>query len=289
MNRHHFFALAAPVFWSISGVTVRLMESATDWQINFYRCASLAGFVAVVLLLRYKYRLFQIIRAAGIKGLGAGVLLSGAMLCNIVALIHTSVANAVLLMATGPIFAAVLGRFVLGERTSWRLWISIGLALTGIVVMVGGGIGRGSLYGDLIALVGVGFFGCYAVTLRLGKATDMSPAVLHAGLSGALAAGLIVLISGQGFSAPTTDIALCIMLGIFQVGIGSVLFAVAAQSVPAVNLTLYALGEPVLAPLWTFVGVGEIPATATFLGGSILFVALLFQVLTDSKSARSDT
>jgi drug/metabolite transporter (DMT)-like permease len=79
------------------------------------------------------------------------------------------------------------------------------------------------------------------------------------------------------------------MLGIFQVGIGSVLFAVAAQSVPAVNLTLYALGEPVLAPLWTFVGVGEIPATATFLGGSILFVALLFQVLTDSKSARSDT
>ena len=81
------------------------MEGATEWQINFYRCASLVGFVVVILLLRYKYRVFRVIQAAGLKGLWAGVLLSGAMLCNIVALIHTTVANAVLLMATAPIFA----------------------------------------------------------------------------------------------------------------------------------------------------------------------------------------
>ena len=289
MNRHHIFALAAPVFWSISGITVRLMEGATEWQINFYRCASLVGFVVVILLLRYKYHVFRVIQAAGLKGLWAGVLLSGAMLCNIVALIHTTVANAVLLMATGPIFAALLGRIILGERTSWQLWISISLALIGILVMVGGGIGQGSLYGDLIALVGVAFFGCYAVALRVGRTTDMSPAVLHAGLCGALSAWLILFFNGQGFTAPPADIALCIMLGIVQVGIGSVLFALAAQSVPAVNLTLYALGEPVLAPLWTYVGIGEVPAGTTFLGGGILLIALFFQVLNEWNNSRAPT
>jgi len=49
--------------------------------------------------------------------------------------------------------------------------------------------------------------------------------------------------------------------------------------VPAVGLTLYALGEPLLAPLWAWIGVGEAPVALTFVGGSILMCGLLLYVL----------
>ena len=278
MGRHHLFAIAAPVFWSISGITVRFMESATAWQINFYRSLSLAAFVFVFLLVRYGAGSHRMLKESGSKAIVAGLILSGAMVCNIVALVHTTVANAVLVMAGGPILAAVIGRIVLKEETSPMLWISIGLTLVGIVVMVGGNYREDRLIGDLVALLGVVFFGFYAVAIRYGKSTDMTPAVMFGVISGAFVAGVMCFVTNTGFSAPVTDIYLCLMLGIFQLGIGSVLFAIAAQSVPAVGLTLYALGEPLLAPLWAWVGVGEAPGFLALVGGGILISGLLLHV-----------
>ena len=214
----------------------------------------------------------------GIVAILAGLILSGAMICNIVALVHTTVANAVLVMAAGPVFAAVIGGIILKEKVSPVLWLSIFLALIGIAVMVGGNYSQDRLFGDLVALLGVVFFGFYAVTIRYGKATDMTPAVMFAGISGAVVTGLICLESNTGFSVPVNDFYLCLMLGIFQLGIGSVLFAIAAQSVPAVGLTLYALGEPVLAPLWAWLMVGETPSILTVVGGGVLICGLLLHV-----------
>ena len=117
---------------------MRFMESASAWQINFYRSSSLAVFVFLFLVIRYGSKTRLILKESGSRALFAGLILSGAMICNIVALLHTSVANAVLVMAAGPIFAAVIGGIVLKEKISPILWVSIVLALVGIAVMVGG-------------------------------------------------------------------------------------------------------------------------------------------------------
>ena len=279
MGRHHLFAILAPIFWSVSGITVRFMESATAWQINFYRSSSMAVFVFLYLIIRYRSGMHRMLKESGVVGILSGLILSGAMICNIVALVHTTVANAVLVMAAGPVLAAVIGGIVLKEKTSPILWVSIFLALTGIAVMVGGNYSQDRLFGDLVALLGVVFFGFYAVAIRFGKATDMTPAVMFGGISGAVVAGLICFVTKTGFSIPAMDFYLCLLLGIVQLGIGSVLFAIAAQSVPAVGLTLYALGEPVLAPLWAWFGVGEAPGFLTLVGGSILICGLLLHVL----------
>ena len=278
MGRHHFFAILAPIFWSVSGIGVRFIESATAWQINFYRSSSMAMFVFLYLIIRYRFGLLRILKESGVVSIVAGLILSGAMICNIVALVHTTVANAVLVMAAGPVLAAVIGGILLKEKTRPILWVSIFLALVGIAVMVGGNYSQDRLFGDLVAMLGVVFFGFYAVSIRYGKAIDMTPAVMFGGISGAVVAALICVTTKTGFSIPAMDFYLCFLLGIVQVGIGNVLFAVAAQSVPAVGLTLYALGEPVLAPLWAWLGVGEAPSFLTLVGGSILMCGLLLHV-----------
>ena len=278
MERHYVFAIVAPIFWSLAGVIVKSLEQATEWQINFYRCGSLAIFVALLTLLRYRHSTLVVIRSGGMKALLAGALLSGAMICNIVALKYTTVAVAVLVMAAAPIFAALLGRVFLSEAVGIRGWISVALGVVGLAIMVGGRLQLGDTLGVAVAILGIMFFGAYTVSLRVGKMLDMTPAVLYGGVIGALVGMSMSFVTGVGLAIPLVEAFWCTLLGIVQLGIGSVLFALAAQTVPAVQLTIFALGEPLLAPLWAWVGIGEVPSGATMIGGAVLFSALGFQV-----------
>ena len=207
----------------------------------------------------------------------AGAFIAVAYVGNIVAVMHTTVANAMLLMAVAPLVAAVTARIVLGERLSKAVLAGIVLAALGIAIIVGGGVTRGGLYGDIVALTTVMFLGFYAVTLRRKPGVDMVPAVLYSGIFAAVVGGVAALATGTGLAASARDIGFCVFLGVAQIGIGGILFAMAARTVPAAQLTLYALLEPVLQPLWTWLGVGEVPAGATFLGGAIILVAVLLQ------------
>ena len=262
---------------------VKSLEQATEWQINFYRCASLALFVALVTLIRYRRSAFGVLRAGGSKVIVAGALLSGAMLCNIVALKYTTVAVAVFVMAAAPIFAALLGRLFLGERASPRVWVSIAMAVVGIGIMVGGRLQIGDTLGVAVAVLGILFFGVYAVMLRVGKNIDMTPAVLYGGIIGTLISMAVSMGTGVGLMIPWIEALWCSLLGVVQLGLGSVLFALAAQGVPAVQLTLFALGEPLLAPVWVWLVLGDVPTVATLTGGAILFAALALQISAAKK------
>jgi DME family drug/metabolite transporter len=266
------------VFWSITGIVVRLLEQTDEWQATFYRSSTLAIFLVFYLLWKYPSTIFLVFGRAGFKGVIAGACVGLAMGCNIVAITHTSVANATLMMAAGPIIAALVGRVVLGERVSVVTWVSILLACIGIAVMVGGNPLEGGLYGDVIGLLGMVGFGCYVVVLRTGKNVDMTPAVFYAGVFSAAFAAGVVYYQGHSLDIPMVEAMMCSFLGVVQLGIGSILFAIASSVVPAVELTLIALGEPMLAPIWVWLFIGEVPATTTLIGGSVLLCSVLLHL-----------
>ena len=286
--RNRLLALFAPIFWSLTGLVVRLIEEMDEWQINFYRSTSLAVFLLVYLVIKYRGDFWFVIRASGRKAMLGGVFIGIAMFCNIIAMQHTSIANATMVMATGPVVAALMGWFMLGERVSRMTWLAIALAALGLTIMVSGNPIPGSMFGDLIALFGMFGFGLYAIVLRTGKSVDMTPAVLYAGIFSALPSAIMAMTIGHGLAAPAQEIAMSAGLGVFQLGIGSIMFAVASSTVPAVELTLFALGEPLLAPVWVWLGVGEVPSSASFIGGGMLFVALMVHVFTNKPERVED-
>lgn len=283
MKRHYVFAITAPLFWSLAGVVVKSLEQATEWQINFYRCLSLALFVAAVTVIRYRRSTLTVLRMGGLKTFMSGVLLSGAMLCNVVALKYTTVAVAVFVMAAAPILAALLGRLFLGEEVRARVWLSIAMAILGIGIMVGGRLQIGDTVGVAVAILGIVFFGVYAVSLRIGKNVDMTPAVFYGGAIGTAVSLSASIGTGVGLAIPWIEAMWCSLLGVVQLGLGSVLFALAAQGVPAVQLTLFALGEPLLAPVWVWLMLGDVPTGTTLVGGAVLFAALALQVSASRK------
>lgn len=272
--RNRLLAILAPVFWSITGLVVRLLEQADEWQVNFYRSSSLALFLLAYLVFRYRRHTFAVIRASGKKAILGGVCIGIAMFFNMIAMQHTTIANATMVMAIGPIIAALFGWVLLGEAVSKMTGLAIVMAGVGLTIMVGGNPIDGSLFGDLIALFGMCGFGLYAVVLRHGKAVDMTPAVLWAGIFSALPAAFVALTFGNGLALPLEEVAMCVGLGVFQLGIGSILFAIASATVPAVELTLFALGEPLLAPIWVWLAVDEVPSVSSFIGAGILLMAL---------------
>jgi putative spermidine/putrescine transport system ATP-binding protein len=68
-------------------------------------------------------------------------------------------------------------------------------------------------------------------------------------------------------------------LGVVQVGVGFLAFAVAARLLPAAELGLITLLEVVLGPAWVWITFGEQPARATFVGGALVLGAVLLQAM----------
>ena len=67
--RNRLLALLAPIFWSLTGLVIRLLEESDEWQINFYRSSSLALFLLVYLVLKYRSNFWQVIRVSGRKAM----------------------------------------------------------------------------------------------------------------------------------------------------------------------------------------------------------------------------
>jgi drug/metabolite transporter (DMT)-like permease len=187
------------------------------------------------------------------------------------ALTQTSTANTFVVNALYPVFAAGLAWIVLQERVPVRTWIAMLVAISGLVYMVAAGLGDGVL-GIFIAL-GVPIGAAINVVLikRYGAKVDLIPAVLV----GAVISALAVLPFSLPFHATAYDISGLALLGVVQLGLPCALMVVIARHLPPAEVALLSLLEAILAPLWTWIGVNEVPSAATLVGGGIALAAIV--------------
>lgn len=264
----------AGLFWSTQGLAIRLIEASDAWQVLFYRSISLSVFLSVVIFFQYGRGFFGAIRKTGLPGVLGAICLVFAYAFGILAMQKTTIADAVLLFATAPFFAAILGWLFLGERVRKTTWIAIGLAMVGIVVMQGGAIADGNALGNLFAVGSALCFALFTLVLRWRKQGDMTPTVLLSGLFATVICLGITTLQGTGISVPQQDILIASLMGVFQTGAGLVLYTIGARTVPAVQLALLPLIEVILSPLWVALIVGELP-TAIVLGGGLFVGAAI--------------
>ena len=185
------FVFTAGVLWSTIGLGVRLIEEAVVWQILLYRSISMSLFLYFVIRLRSKENPFTQIRRIGLPAVSAALALLGAYSGGIYAIQNTSVANAMLLFATAPFIAAVLGWVILREAVRKETWFAIAMALGGIAIMVADKSGSTALKGSLAALGSALGFAVFTVALRWGKTGEMLPSVFLSGLFGFIVTFLI--------------------------------------------------------------------------------------------------
>ena len=207
----------AGVFWSLGGLLIRLVEAASGWQIVLFRSIALAITLTLIIALRHRGRLVAAFRHVGWNGVAAALALAGGFIGFVLALQHTSVANAVFMLGASPFFAAFLGRLVLGETIRRATALAMAAALAGILVMVGGGLVIGTIRGNLLALGASFGFAIFSVLLRRGRERDMLPCVAIAGVIAALIALPVVLAGAPSIASALVlsprDLALCAVMG----------------------------------------------------------------------------
>lgn len=267
------YAVASGLFLSGAGLTVRFIEHADPWQVLFYR--SLAFFVTVCIFISLRKRgslvqSFYTLRPADYI---VSVTLACGFICYVLSLFSTSVANTVLTLSTGPFIAALLGWIFLAEKVGQRTWLAMGVAVAGVGIMVSGGVNAGDLAGFGFAFLAVVSFAIMIVVMRAAGERDVIAATALAGLVAALISGLFV----DSFVISARDLALSLMMGSLQIGLGFILITLASRSVPAAQVPLLALTETALAPLWVWWVVNEVPRSTTLTGGAVVLAAVLFQ------------
>ena len=266
--------LLSGVFWSSMGLGVRMIEAANVWQILLYRSIALATFLFVIISIRSGYKPLQKIKKSGLAGAIGGASLVMAFAGGIYAIQTTSVANAMFLFAAAPFLAAFFGWIVLRESVRRATWIAMTAAIVGIAIMVLNGISLGRMAGNLSALASACGFAIFTIALRWGKLEDMLPAVFMAGIFAIITSGLVCWFMDYGYTIPTNDVAIAILLGVFQVGLGLVVYTIGSKVVPAAELALLSMTEVLLGPLWVWLFLGETAEFYTLLGGSVLMLAI---------------
>jgi drug/metabolite transporter, DME family len=276
------FVLMATLGWSLSGLFVRLMPELSGWELNCWRGFWTAVSILCYLVMVYGNDTFAVFRRIPLVALllSAGFFAFGStMYVTSLTLVSTAVISVI--GATSPLFTGLLSPWVTGEKPGWAAWIAASLAMSGMGVIAWDGLESGNVVGMAVSLLVPFSFAIQTLTLRRYRAVDMTPAICMGGVIAFLGAGGVGYIfqAGGGFDVPLKYIGLLAVMGLVQLAIPLIWYTRGAKSVPAITLSLIAMLDAVLNPLWPWLVVNEVPERAAFIGGGIIIVAVLLSVL----------
>lgn len=255
---------------------LRHVEAADGWQVLFYRSLAFVAVLLLFLMWRHGGGTARAFRVVGRPGLVTALALSPAFILFILALLETTVANVVFLLSLSPFVAALFAWLALGEPVGRSTLAAMALSLVGVGFMFGDGLVAGTLLGNWYAAGACLSYSVSLVAMRKGRAVDMLPAVclagvLTVGVSGLLAGGF----SPGRLSIGLRDLSLAAALGVVQLGFQYILVTTGTRYVPVAEVALVGRLTLVLAPLWVWLAVDEVPGALSLVGGAIILVAVM--------------
>jgi DME family drug/metabolite transporter len=284
LARSRWFIVAAAALFSTGGAAIK-GTALTAFQVAGFRSAVAA--LALALLLPEARRGFDW------DLLPAAFAYAGTLVCFVVATKLTTSAAAIFLQSTAPIWILVLAPVLLQEKIRRRDLPAVGLAAVGLALVFLGSRDPAATaprpgLGNLVALASGLFYALLMITLR--KLSRDSPAGRDRSLPATVLGNGIAFAATLPFALPVAsilpvDLVAILYLGVIQIGFAYWLFAKGLKALPALEVSLLVLLEPVLNPLWTWLTSGEHPSVLASTGGAIMVAALAARILLQ-RSAR---
>ncbi len=188
---------------------------------------------------------------------------------------NTRVSNVVVIVASTPIFAAVLAWLILRERTERRVLVAIAATSVGILVVVSGSFGAPTLDGDLLALLAIVAFSLSVVVWR--RHPELNRPLALAASSATMA--LITAPFASIGDAPTRVFVAAGLMGLVFNPIGRVSYTSAPRYAPAAEVALFTPVETIAATAWAWIFFAERPTIETVIGGVIVIAGVLYGTL----------
>jgi drug/metabolite transporter, DME family len=277
MNTPRLFVLAAALLFSTGGAAIK-GTTLSGFQVAGFRSA-----VAAVALLLF---LPEARRGLNARLLPAAAAYAATLVLFVIATKLTTAAAAIFLQSTAPIWVLVLSPALLGEPVRPRDLPFVALAGLGLLLVFLGSRDPAATapqpaLGNVVALASGLAYALLMITMRRlargGQAQDRSLAAMV--LGNGLAFAVCLPLSLPVVGATARDALAIGYLGVVQIGVAYWLFTRGLRALSAVEVSLLALLEPVLNPLWTWLVHDERPSVLALAGGAVMLAALAARAL----------
>ena len=270
----------AVVFISLSGPMIAA-TAAPVLAIAFWRCLIGSGITGVWVIARRWSSLGALTRREIRLTVIAGVFLGLHFATWIPSLTLTTIAASTALVATQPIWAALIARAT-GVQISSRVWIGIAIAFSGVIVLTGVdlSVDPAHLWGDALALVGAVFSAAYvSVAERVRKTVDTSTMTFVLYAVSAVTILPLVFSFGQqlvGFDAQAWALILAVTLGAQLLGHSMMTRVLSSTSATVVSLAiLFEMpGATLVAAIW----LGQVPPLALLPAAALILAGLVIVI-----------
>lgn len=254
--------LLAGILWSLAGLFIKSLNLPA-LTISFYR--SLFAGLFFLLFVRNTRGTASVSVLVSVASYTAAI--SSFVWANKL----TSAANAIVLQYTAPIFVFLFVRFLFREPITRLNLMTLLAGMAGITVIFAGSAGEPDFQGVIVAVLSGILFAIYMINLRFVREVD--PKILT--FVNNLVCSIVLLPFILSHPTPSREQLLALAaMGVFQLGIPYFLFSKGLEKISLQEASLIILIEPVLNPIWVAWLVGEIPSSATLLGGGIILLSL---------------
>jgi RarD protein len=245
-------------------------------------------FLMIVFFMRKKTIPWKLVKANACILFFSGIALGGNWMFLYQAYDHTTLTNATLGYYFAPVFVMILSPVILKEQLPTKKIICIGVAIVGMVMIVGNGVSASGTE-DLLGI----FFGllaaaCYAALMLLNKFIRLMGrleiTIIQLGITALLLLPYVFFTEGFGiFGVSKSSVPFIIILGIVNTGIGFWLFFSGMEKLKGQSIAMLSYVDPFVAILISAVILQEHMTIVQMLGGTLLLGSTF---ISENKSIR---
>tara|TARA_Y200000002_G_scaffold5814_1_gene4999 strand:- start:505 stop:1353 length:849 start_codon:yes stop_codon:yes gene_type:complete len=271
-------SLAGVLLLSPDSLLIRLLN-LSDFSLIFYRSYLPAVTLFIFILWFYKKNTIQAFLLIGVPGVIYATLYAITHVCFVYSIQYTSVSNTLVIVASAPIFSAILSIIFLKEQPSLFTWLIIFIALVSMFIIGWGSYSTTGIFGDIMALIVAIAMGSGGVLVRYFKNIDLVPACFV----GCILAGLYTLPFQIEFDLTSIQILYLSLMCFVILPIPFIIMTIAPKYTPAYQVSLVFLLESVLGSAWVWIVINEVPSLNTIIGGAILLSSVLIYMILETK------
>jgi drug/metabolite transporter (DMT)-like permease len=280
------YVILATIGWGLVGTFIYLLPQIDSATLAFSRVVfGLLGIVFFAFIFKRQKNLFGELKKETIL---QGLAFTGATLFFIISVRLSTVANAVFLQYSAPIFIIVLSKIFLKERIEKKTLGSLALSFLGILIIFNGNLNSNFTLGNIFGLLsGI----CYSIQVVVGKKLGD----YYMGYKTAFWQCLIaipILLPMTNFSQilnlSINNLLLLISFGLVCTGMAESLFLQGLKIMRAQDASIFIVLDAIFNPLFVFIFFWIKPPIEILIGGALIIGAILIQSKRIKEKANSN-
>lgn len=267
------FVLSMIIFGTM-GLIVRYIDLSSS-EIALLSSSIGCLFLMIVFLMRKRTISWKLVKVNACILFFSGIALGGNWMFLYQAYDHTTLTNATLGYYFAPVFVMILSPFILKEQLPVKKIICIGIAIIGMLMIVGNAVSASGTE-DLLGIVfGLLAAACYAALMLLNKFIRLMGrleiTIIQLGITALLLLPYVFLTEGFGvFEVSKSSVPFIIILGIVNTGVGFWLFFSGMEKLKGQSIAMLSYVDPFVAILISAVILREHMTIVQIIGGALL-------------------